>query len=178
MVLATGKHKRNASIAKRGIVQMKNNDNSILQRFQQHDTYRESQQPIGWDEDTCRRLDKIESEDHTYIATWYERQRYENSWKLALNTRGKNGPMKGRWDYYDTVTTIRDLRQKDEQLTTSSTTSMEKSMTMEFMVLTGFVFDNGKGQIRGGLLKNEKNICFFLKKKFQEFRLQEMKIPL
>ena len=47
---------------------VQNKYSSILQRFQQSDTSRESQQAIGWDEDTCRRLDKIASEDHSY--TW------------------------------------------------------------------------------------------------------------
>ena len=42
-----------------------------------------------WDEDTSRRLDKIASENHSYIATWYERQRYENNCKVAFNTQGK-----------------------------------------------------------------------------------------
>ena len=53
----------------------KNGRSSILQRFQQHDTYREPQQAIGWDENTWRRLDKIACEDHSNIATWSERQR-------------------------------------------------------------------------------------------------------
>ena len=33
--------------------------NSILERFQQHDTYSESQLAIGWTEDTCRHVDQI-----------------------------------------------------------------------------------------------------------------------
>ena len=94
---------------------MKNNYDSILLRFQQSETYKESQQAIGWDEDTCRRLGKIASEDHSYIATWEERRRYENNWKLSLNTQGRASIMKARSDYSDVVITIRDLRQKDDQ---------------------------------------------------------------
>ena len=70
---------------------LKNNHDSILQRFQQIETNKESQQAIGRDEDTCRCLDKIAREDHSYIATWVERP--------------------------DAVRTIRDLRQKDDQKT-------------------------------------------------------------
>ena len=35
------------------------NYNSILERFQKHDTYLESQLAVGWTEDTCRHLDQI-----------------------------------------------------------------------------------------------------------------------
>ena len=49
---------------------VKNDDDSILQRFQQSDTHKISQEATGWDEETCRRLDKIAREDHPYIATW------------------------------------------------------------------------------------------------------------
>ena len=72
MVLAAGRLKHSASVAKRRVFFRRGRQNnfcSILQRFQQHDTCRESQQAIGWDEDICRRLDKIASEDHSYIAT-------------------------------------------------------------------------------------------------------------
>ena len=68
----------------------------ILLRFQQHDGYKESQQVIGWDEDACRRFDKIASQNHCYIAAWYERQRCENNWKLVMNAKGKNGLMKNK----------------------------------------------------------------------------------
>ena len=52
---------------------IKNKYCSILQRFQQSEMY--SQQAIGWDEETCRRLDSIVREDDSYIATWNERRR-------------------------------------------------------------------------------------------------------
>ena len=88
MVLATGKLKHNASIDKRADC-LKNGYRLILQWFQQQDTYRVSQQAVGWDEDTCRRLDKIASEAHSYVATKYELQSYENNWKHALYTQGR-----------------------------------------------------------------------------------------
>ena len=112
-MFVTGETKHNASIAKRRIVKktLKNNCDSIFQRFQQSDTYRESQQAIGWDEHTCRLLDKIASVDHSYIATWYERQRYENNWKLAFIKQGRAGLLKARSEYSDAVRTS-DLRTK------------------------------------------------------------------
>ena len=77
--------------------------------------YRESQQAIGWAEDTCRHFDQIANEDNSNIATWTERQRYENNWKLALNAQGNNAPMTEREDYTEAVKAIKGLRQKDEQ---------------------------------------------------------------
>ena len=115
MVLAPGKLKHSASIAKRRIfAENYEAPQKALQRFQQQDTYTESQQANGWDEDACRRLDKIASEDNSFISSWYERQRYENSWKFALPAQGKNALMKGRSDS-DVARIIRDVRQKDEQ---------------------------------------------------------------
>ena len=62
----------------------------------------------------------------------------------------------------------------------SSTTISRKAMDMEFLVHTIFVFDRmGKGRKRCGLLKKWKMSIFPKKKKHrQQFRLQEMAIPL
>ena len=54
-------------------------------------------------------------EENSYIATWYERHRYENNWKLAVNAQDKNAPMKGRQDYSEAVNAIKDLCQKGEE---------------------------------------------------------------
>ena len=40
------------------------NYDTILQRFQQSDTYRESNLKIGWNEEFCRRLHKLALEDY------------------------------------------------------------------------------------------------------------------
>ena len=58
---------------------LSSNYNSILDRFQKHDTYRESQMAIGWTEDICSYLDQIANEDWSYIATKRERQRHEKT---------------------------------------------------------------------------------------------------
>ena len=66
---------------------------TVLQRLPDHGTYRESPQAVGWTEDTCRHVDQKAKQDRSYIATWRERQRYENNWKPALNAQGRNAPM-------------------------------------------------------------------------------------
>ena len=50
----------------------------------------------GWDEEFCKRLDKVPREDHSYIATWEGGQRYEKNGTLCLHTQGPVGPMKSR----------------------------------------------------------------------------------
>ena len=60
------------------------------------ETYRESRNNIGWDEETCRRLDRIAREDHSYIATWDERRKYENNWKHAFEHSRTNQPYESK----------------------------------------------------------------------------------
>ena len=67
---------------------------STLDRFLNSPRYRKSQTAIGWDEEFCARYDAIAAEHHSKIATQGERSRNENSWKVVLNTSGKNGPMR------------------------------------------------------------------------------------
>ena len=140
---------------------------SILLRFQQHG---ESQQAIGWDEDICKRHDMIASGDHSYIAAWYERQRYENNWKLALNTQGKHGHMKVRSDYSDAVRTLRDLRQKDDQEVNSPLLPSQQTRQRPVCENNGDGINgvhwlrlrqNEKGHLLGGLHQNGKNFSFF-----------------
>ena len=47
----------------------KKNFDSILQRFQQSETYRKPRRRKVWDEELCERLDRVAREDHSYIAT-------------------------------------------------------------------------------------------------------------
>ena len=74
---------------------------SILDRFLKCLIHRRSQMDIGWTEDHCARLDEIAAEEHSYIATAAERTRRENTWVLALNSSGPNGPMNQREDYLE-----------------------------------------------------------------------------
>ena len=119
---------------------------SILERFQKHDTYRESQHAVGWTEDTCRRLDQIAKEEKSYIATWSERQRYENNWKLALNAQGSIAPMTEREDYFEAIKTIKDCATEDKQesfhpILPSHQTRQRpfQAMDMEYLIRVIFV---------------------------------------
>ena len=49
---------------------------SIHDRFRNLESYRESQMPIGWTEET---VDAIAAKDHSYVATPAERKRYDNT---------------------------------------------------------------------------------------------------
>ena len=79
--------------------QKKHGHRTILDRFLNSPRYRDSQTNVGWDEHICAFHDVIASEDHSYIATRWERSRNENSWKLVLNSEGANGPVDQRDDY-------------------------------------------------------------------------------
>ena len=123
---------------------------SILERFQKHDTYRESQSAVGWTEDTCRRLDEIAKEDKSYIATWTEWQRFENNWKLAFESARLNCTNdREREDFSEAVKAINDLRQKHDQesnhpvlpshQTRQRTFHSRKTMKMEYLSRVIFV---------------------------------------
>ena len=62
---------------------------SILRQFKNHDTYRETELASGWTEDTGRHWNQIANEENSYIATWYERQRYDNNCRNAPMTEGR-----------------------------------------------------------------------------------------
>ena len=158
---------------------------SILERFPKHDTYRESQHAVGWTEDTCRRLDQIAKEETSYIATWSERQRYENNWKLALNAQVSIAPMTEREDYFEAVKAIKDLRQKDEQesvhpILPSHQTRQRpfQAMDMEYLIRVIFVL---VGMDRIAILVDLFKIVRTTNEfdfSYKEFRLQERAILL
>ena len=89
---------------------------SIFQCFQQCETYKNSQMRRGWDEDLCKRSDRVAQEDHSYIATWEERQRYEKGWKLCWETQGPVGPMQSRPDYPEAVRRFREIIREAEEV--------------------------------------------------------------
>ena len=70
---------------------------------------------FGRDEDFCKRLDKIAREDHSYIATWEERRRYEKGQNFCLNTLGSVGPMNSTPDYLEAVRRIREVKREAEE---------------------------------------------------------------
>ena len=88
---------------------------TTLQRFQGCETYRNSQLHVWWDEDFCKHLDEIAQEDHSYVAVWQARQRYEKDWQLCLNNRGPVGPMKSRPACPEAVRRVREIKQEAEE---------------------------------------------------------------
>ena len=69
-----------------------------LDRFLNSPRCRDSQTNVGWDEFFCAAYDVIASEDHSCIATRWERSRNENSWELVLDSGGANGLVDQRDD--------------------------------------------------------------------------------
>ena len=61
---------------------------SILHHFQMCEVHLSSQTNIKWTEELCKHLEEWAREDHSYVATWQERQRYEKVRKLCLNSQG------------------------------------------------------------------------------------------
>ena len=122
IVFATGKLKHNTSIAKRGIVQEKHwrtiaQSSSGSNRAKRTEVRRRTS---GGTKKLANVLTELHAKTIHTSLLGNEIRRYENDWKLALNTRGPVGPMKARSDYSDAVKTIRDLRQKDDHEANSS----------------------------------------------------------
>ena len=61
----------------------KNHFTSILQRFQESETYRNSQLSHNWDEECCKELDHLALEDHSSTATAAERKRQERNCRYS-----------------------------------------------------------------------------------------------
>ena len=85
---------------------------------------------IGWDEEFCRRLDKLALEDHSYVPTYEERARREKTWLLALNTQGPTGQIRQRPDYADAVRIRNRLKSEaadEKSKNTSQQTSRQRA---------------------------------------------------
>ena len=91
----------------------KKSDTSTLDRFENQEFYRNPHTDIGWTEDFCKHLDASASEDHTYVATWYERARYEKVWAINSNSHGHNtAPLQSRADYPEAIAKLRDMKER------------------------------------------------------------------
>ena len=77
--------------------------------------YRESQEATRWTKDTCRHLDWIANEDNSYIATWYEPQRYENILKLDKMHEARMHPWQGEKITPELSRQSKTFRHQDEQ---------------------------------------------------------------
>ena len=54
---------------------------------------------IGWTEEFCKHVDDLAQDDHSYVATWQERERYGKGWEISLNIQGLVGPVRSRADF-------------------------------------------------------------------------------
>ena len=71
---------------------------SILERWHDDDKYRKFLSDIGWIEEQIIQYDAIALEDHSYVATWQERSRNENSSKFFFEcTRYSRAIESARW---------------------------------------------------------------------------------
>ena len=86
---------------------------SILQRFQESETYRKFQLAHNRDEEHCKERDKFALENHSYVATPADRKRHESNWTLRLNTQGHVGNKRQRADYLDAVRRFQELRTQE-----------------------------------------------------------------
>ena len=69
---------------------------------------------IGWTEDVCKRLDAFAQEDHSYVASWQERERNEHGRKISLIKTAKElvGPIRSRADILAALRKFREVKQE------------------------------------------------------------------
>ena len=65
---------------------------AIELRWKNDDKYRAFHTFHGWTKEYCRYLDYLTTFDISYIATWKQRSRYENSLVLVVNDGPHRGP--------------------------------------------------------------------------------------
>ena len=89
----------------------KNHFTSILQRFQESETYRNSQLSHNWDEDFCKELDQLAVEDHSSTATNAKSMReivgIQNEYSSLV------GPKRLRPDYSDASQRFGEMRTQE-----------------------------------------------------------------
>ena len=67
---------------------------------------------IGLSEEFCRPLDELAGEDHSYVATRQERQRYEKVWALSLSSQAPTAPIQSRADFPAALRKFREVKKK------------------------------------------------------------------
>ena len=76
----------------------------IHDRFLRDQVFCDSKLQIGWTEQKYIEMDKLAQEDHSYLLSRDEFQRYQKQWYLTFNKSGKNAPMRLRSDFRADVT--------------------------------------------------------------------------
>ena len=96
----------------------------IHDRFIRDETFRNRMIENGRDEDVCRQWDALADEGHTHHLTPQEYYHYKSNWWLHSNKTGSNiVPVKHRPDFKQALSTLQQLKQKEEGTLQTSTNS-------------------------------------------------------
>ena len=96
----------------------------IHDRFIRDETFRNRMIENGRDEDVCRQWDALADEDHTHHLTPQEYYHYKSNWWLHSNKTGSNTvPVEHRTDFKQALSTLQQLKQKEEGALQTSTNS-------------------------------------------------------
>ena len=82
---------------------------SIQDRSLDQESYRESKMAIGWTEQT---MDALAAEGHSCVTTPPQRKRYDNTWRINLNSQGSNTAPRQRADCKDVTGHLREAKKK------------------------------------------------------------------
>ena len=134
---------------------------SIHDRFLRDPVRRESQPAIGWTEQTCKEMDELAKEDHTYHLTPEEYRRYQGQRYLTLNKAGKNWPIKLLSDFRAAVS-IKNRISQENQL---------KSPTIQVKTVDGIPLQAHRG---GTNLMSSLEFVKWSSFCYSWFRLQSM----
>ena len=78
----------------------------------------------GRDDDVCRQWDAPADEDHTHHLIPQEYYHYKSNWWLTSDTTGSNTvPVEHRSDFKQALSTLQQLKQKEEGALQTSTNS-------------------------------------------------------
>ena len=88
---------------------------SIHDRFIADSRFRKTMIELGRTEEVIREMDKLSNEDHTHHAT-EEINVYRSKWWIRSNLVGTDTmPVRHRADFKETLSTLRRLKNQDDQ---------------------------------------------------------------
>ena len=102
------RHYQAKNCSKRRTRQGSNQSSNVFRRA----IYRSSQTNIGWTYEFRKHLDELAKEEHSYVATRQERERYEKVWAISLNSQGPTRPIRSRADLPAALRKFREVKQE------------------------------------------------------------------
>ena len=88
----------------------------IHDRFIRDDKFRRNMIEMGRTEDICRQMDDLADNDHTHHFTPQKYYCYRSNWWLRSNKTGSDTmPIRHRPDFKQTLSTLRQLKEKEEE---------------------------------------------------------------